>query len=240
MSTQITTRMGRFAPAERAFRAHRRKLAERYLRGRGLEVGALHCPLPLPHGVAVRYVDRMNVVDLRRHYPELEGVKIVEVDLVDDGESLATQPDGSADFIVANHLIEHTEDPLGTIANHLRVLRSGGILYMAVPDRRHTFDVDRAPTGLEHLIRDHREGPRWSRRRHYEEWVRCIERVPSAKVAERARELDEQDFSIHFHVWTEPEFAMMLTHARDVECLPFVIETLESNGHEFIAILRRT
>jgi SAM-dependent methyltransferase len=239
-SARITTRMGRFAPAERAFRAHRRRLAVRYLRGHGLEIGALHCPLPLPREASVRYVDRMSVPDLRRHYPELEGEKLVEVDLVDDGETLATQPDCSADFIIANHLIEHTEDPLGTIANHLRVLRPGGILYMAVPDRRHTFDVEREPTGLEHLVRDHREGPQSSRRGHYEEWVERIERLPPSEIAERARELDEQSFSIHFHVWTEPEFTAMLNHAHDIEGLPFAIETVEQNGHEFIAILRRT
>jgi SAM-dependent methyltransferase len=240
LSASITTRMGRFAPAERAFRTRRRRLAERYLVGNGLEVGALHCPMPLPRGVTARYVDRMNVADLRRHYPEMAAEPLVEVDIVDDGETLATLPDGSTDFIVANHFIEHTEDPLRTIGNHMRVLRKGGILYMAIPDRRHTFDANREPTGLAHLIRDHREGPAGSRRRHYEEWVERFEQLPLAKIAGRAEELDEQAYSIHFHVWTPSEFAALLDHARDVERLPFVVEELEPNGHEFIAILRRS
>jgi SAM-dependent methyltransferase len=232
--------MGRFAPAERAFRARRRRLAERYLAGDGLEVGALHFPMPLPHGASARYVDRMDLVELRRHYPEMAAQKLVEVDIVDDGETLATLPDGSGDFIVANHFIEHTEDPLCTIGNHIRVLRKGGILYMAVPDRRHTFDANRRPTGLAHHIRDHRDGPAWSRRLHYEEWVEYFEQLPPAEIGGRAEELDEQAYSIHFHVWTPPEFAALLDHARDVVRLPFVVEELEPNGHEFIAILRRS
>jgi len=228
------------APGLIAFNARRRAIARRHIRGRGLEVGALHAPLRLPAGATVRYVDHMSVPDLRRHYPELAGKDLVEVDVVDDGETLASQSDGSADFIVANHFIEHTEDPLGTLANHLRVLRSGGILYLAVPDRRRTFDADRRPTPLAHVIEDHRSGPSGSRQQHLQEWARLVERVPEERVAARAAELDEIRYSIHFHVWTPQEFRAMLEHARDGERLPFTIAEVRENAHEFIAILRRT
>jgi hypothetical protein len=53
VSAQITTRMGRFAPAERAYRARSCELAKRYLRGGGLEIGALNCPLPMPPGASL-------------------------------------------------------------------------------------------------------------------------------------------------------------------------------------------
>jgi SAM-dependent methyltransferase len=102
--------------------------------------------------VTVRYVDRLDLAALRRQYPELAREELVEVDVIDDGETLESQPDASADFIIANHFIEHAEDPLGTLASHLRVLRPGGILYLAVPDRRRTFDADRDPTSLEHIV----------------------------------------------------------------------------------------
>jgi len=188
----------------------------------------------------VRYVDRMDVAALRTHYPELAGERLVEVSVIDNGETLASQPDASADFIIANHFIEHTEDPLGTLANHLRVLRPGAILYLAVPDRRRTFDADREPTGLEHVVRDHRDGPSASRARHQEEWARLVEKVPPDEVAERVRWLAEHDYSIHFHVWTPAEFRALLEFARDEEGLPFTIAELVENGHEFIAILRRS
>lgn len=170
--------MGRLSALKRRLRYHvanrvpwhsfarRRQIAFHYLRGDGIEIGALHQPLPLPRRTRVRYVDRMAIPELRAHYPELRDCALVRVDVIDDGEVLGTVPDTSVDFLVANHLLEHCQDPIGTIASWLRVLRPEGILYMAVPDKRHTFDRDRPVTPLVHLIRDHREGPEWSRHSH--------------------------------------------------------------------------
>jgi predicted SAM-dependent methyltransferase len=236
----LRERLGRLTPAARAVARRRRELAERYLSGAGLEIGALHSPLPVPVGASVRYVDRMDVASLRRHYPELASKPLVEVDVIDDGETLATQPDGSVDFLIANHFIEHTQDPIGAIANHLRVLRPGGVIYMAVPDRERTFDELRAPTPFEHVLRDHRDGPAGSRRSHFEEWARWVDRVPEAEVAERGRELAELDYSIHFHVWTPAEFEAMLDGARREVGLEFELLERERNGIECIFILRRS
>jgi SAM-dependent methyltransferase len=212
-------------------------LARRYLYGTGLEIGPLNRPLHVPARASVRYVDRMEAARLREHYPDLPHA-LVEVDVIDDGETLATQPDASADFIIANHFIEHTEDPLGTLENHFRVLRPGGILYLAVPDRRLTFDAARPPTPLQHVIDDHQRGPRASRRQHQEEWARLVEKVGPEEIDARVDALEATDYSIHFHVWTPTEFLALLEHAR--ERTPFSIEEVRSNGHEFIAILRRT
>jgi SAM-dependent methyltransferase len=226
-------------PQNLRMQTRRRRLSNRYLRGSGLEIGALHRPLCVPPGARVRYVDRMDCAGLREHYPELVKEELVEVDIIDDGETLGTQPNASLDFVIANHFIEHTQDPLGTLSNHLRVLRPGGILYLAVPDRRRTFDVDRPPTPLEHIVRDHREGPAWSRPLHQEEWARLVDRVPAAEVPARMRVLEQSDYSIHFHVWTPSEFTALLEHAQREQQLPFAIQDLQGNGHEFIAILRR-
>jgi SAM-dependent methyltransferase len=218
----------------------RRRLANKFLTGTGVEIGALHMPLQVPKDVTVRYVDRMSVAGLRAHYPELRTCALVDPDVIDDGERLGTLEAASQDFVIANHFIEHTEDPIGTLANHLRVLRPGGVIYMAVPDKRFTFDRDRPVTELSHLLRDHEEGPAWSRRGHFEECARIIERTPEDEVAARAAELDAEDFSIHFHTWTPGSFLTMLVHARDALGFGFDIEALERQGHEFIVILRRT
>ena len=222
------------------FDVRRRRLARRYLHGDGLEIGALHRPLRLPPDATVRYVDRVDLAALRGQYPELAGEKLVEVDVIDDGEKLESQPDASADFIIANHFIEHTEDPLGALANHLRVLRPGGILYLAVPDRRRTFDAARQPTPLDHIVHDHMEGPSQSRRAHQEEWARLVEKVSAGDVTARVCALEQSNYSIHFHVWTPSEFRTLLDYARKEAALPLVVETVQENEQEFIVILRRT
>ena len=49
------------------------------------------------------YVDRMDENDLRRHYPELNDLPLVKVNIVDDGEKLTAFEPNSQDFIIANH-----------------------------------------------------------------------------------------------------------------------------------------
>lgn len=215
----------------------RQRLARAYLQGSGLEIGALHMPLPTPAGVSVRYVDRSDLPELRRHYPELAPLALTAPDVIDDGETLASIAGESVDFVIANHMIEHCEDPIGTLENQARVLRPGGILYMAVPDGRRTFDRARPVTALEHVLRDHREGPAWSRTGHYLEWARFVDRADQPEIA--AAELEKRDYSIHYHVFTPHSFLAMAIHCRRELGLPLEVETCAANGHEFIVIMRR-
>jgi SAM-dependent methyltransferase len=219
--------------------AARARIAKQYLSGEGIEIGALHNPLPLPRAARVRYVDRLPVSELRRHYPELEQEPLVEVEILDDGERLATISDSSLDFVVANHFLEHTQDPVGTLLNAFRVLRPGGVLYLAVPDKRHTFDSDRPVTPFEHLLRDFDEGPHVSRQDHFEEWVRLVDRVPEEDVPRRVEQLMEQDYSIHYHVWTQREALGLLTAVREHLNLDFDVELMERIEHEVVFVLRK-
>jgi SAM-dependent methyltransferase len=225
---------------ERRHVAVRRHLAGRYLGGEGLEVGALHLPLGLPRGARARYVDRMGVEDLRAHYPELDEYDLVTPDFIDDGEQLASVPSESMDFVIVNHLIEHTQDPIGALLAQARVLREDGILYLAAPDRRRTkFDRNRPETPLEHLLRDHEEGPEWSRAQHYEEWSRLAIEVPGEEVAAHAAQLEADDYSIHFHTFTLTSFLALLLRSRETYGLPLEVVATETNNHEFIVIARR-
>jgi hypothetical protein len=110
---------------------------------------------------------------------------------------------------------------------------------MAVPDMRHTFDSGRELTPFEHLVRDHREGPESSREDHYLEFARYFKRMEGKEAEAEARRVREGGFSIHFHVWTRATFAELLERMRAELGLPFKLEALEPNHHEFIAILRK-
>jgi predicted SAM-dependent methyltransferase len=229
----------------------REVFADRYLFGEGLEIGPLHQPLAIPAHAHARYVDRMWTDELRREYPELANWDLTEVDVVDDGEKLATIDDESQDFIVANHMLEHTEDPVGTILNHLAKLKPGGVLFYAVPDKRFTFDFRRPVTPIEHMFEDHDEGPERSRAEHFREWCRLVidhesTAVGTAKqaaspewVEERAQQLEAQGYSIHMHVWTQAEFLQLLLALREREEEAFDIEIAARTGIEFVVVLRK-
>lgn len=230
----VTRRLYRVVdPATR----RRRSIATRYLRGEGIEIGALHNPLDVPRAASVRYVDRLPVAELREHYPELADAPLVDVDILDDGERLTSIEDETQDFVIANHFLEHCEDPLGALANMFRVLRPGGVLYLAVPDKRYTFDADRPVTPTDHVVRDHREGPEGSRRGHYEEWARLVDKA--AEPEAHATALLERGYSIHFHAWTQRELLDLLATAAEELGLDFDIELMLKNRHEVIFVLRR-
>ncbi len=215
-------------------------LSREFLSGDGIEVGALHHPLALGPHARVRYVDRYDIEGLRWHYPELGGYDLVPVDVVDDGETLSTFRDGELDFLIANHFLEHTENPIGTIRNHLRAVRPGGRLYFAVPNKHDSFDRARPRTPFEHLVADDRDGPGRSRADHYREWVRLIEkRVDPAEVEARVDFLMSINYSIHFHVWDARSFGDFLDRTRTYLDNAFDIEHLSANGAEIVAILKK-
>jgi SAM-dependent methyltransferase len=218
----------------------RSSIACRYLTGTGIEIGALHSPLEVPSDVTVRYLDRMPINQLRQQYSDLAEYELVEIDIVDDGETLASVLDVSVDFVIANHMIEHCQNPIFSIENWLRVLKPSGILYMAVPDKRYTFDCKRPRTTLEHLIRDYTEGPRWSMNSHFEEWARLVDKVPEHEVATRAKFVADVNYSIHFHVWTQVEFLELLLYCRSNLSFPIEIELIQKNGVELIVVLSKT
>ena len=227
------------------FRTARRLLLNRYslaflyLRGeRDRDRGALHNPMRVSPRAKVRYVDRMTVADLRLQYPELQDKKLVPVDIVDDGERLATIPDGSQDFVIANHFLEHCQNPLLALENMFRVLRVDGVLYLALPDKRYTFDRLRPVTTLEHLRRDYEEGPEWSRREHFQEWVRLVNGVTDPVMMDRqVEQLLAMEYSIHYHVWTQREMLELLLYL--AKQYPFDIEAMLRHKDEVIFIIRK-
>jgi SAM-dependent methyltransferase len=216
----------------------RESLACTYLRGSGLEIGALHSPLRVPAAARVTYVDRLTVQELRQHYPELRDLPLVAADIVDDGERLGTIGDESQDFVIANHFIEHCEDPIGTIETFRRVLRAGGIVYLAVPDKRFTFDRNRPLTTLDHLLADHRQGPAMSRREHLEEWARVVGgQTEEGKLQTHVEHLDRTGYSIHFHVWTVASWLELMVAVHG--SLGLEVEAVLSASQECITILRK-
>lgn len=234
---QLWNWLSQFLPA-RSLKTLTRSLPDVYLRGDGVEVGALADPLRLPPSARATYLDRFSVEGLREQYPTLRDLELVPVGIVADGEHLNGVDDASRDFIIARHFLEHCQDPIGTLKNFFRILRPDGIVYLTIPDKRYTFDSRRDVTPLEHLVADHENGPTASRQAHFLDYVRGTEpHLSNDAVERRARELIASDYSIHYHVWTQHEILELLLTLRPQ--IGFDIETFCKNRHEMICILRK-
>ncbi len=209
-------------------------LAKNYLTGEGIEIGALDKPLTAPPGVKIRTVDRLPTDELRSHYKLPQAVT---VDYVCDAEKLETVPDNSQNFVVANHVFEHMENPIRALQNWVRVVRPGGFLFMAIPDKRYTFDVDRTVTPLQHLLDEYHDSNKveTNRRPHYEEWVKLVEHDTGC-AEKRVAYLMEIAYSIHFHCWTGRELSELLAA---VSWIGFELECYKYNRPENIFILRK-
>jgi predicted SAM-dependent methyltransferase len=215
----------------------RYKMARRHLGGVGLEIGALDRPLRLPQTARAFYLDRLLPAELYHHYPELDH-RHFYVSVVGDGETMACIRDESLDFLVANHVIEHTQDPIGTFKTFFKKLRPKGKIFMAVPDMRRTFDHSRIETTWVHLSTDHEQGTETSRREHYQEWAEWVDGLRGSDAEQRATILMEQDYSIHFHCWTLTGFSSFLE--RLAARLPLRVLETRSWRNENIFIIERT
>ena len=219
----------------------KRKRLSAWLQGDGIEIGALHVALRLHRNARARYVDRLTVDDQRRQYPELADADLAPVDVIGNAEDLTAFDDASLDFVIANHLLEHLEDPIAGLLEFARVLKPGGVLYLGLPDQRQSFDREREPTTLEHLLRDHEEGPTVSRRDHYVEWARKVVHVQPGEFDRYVEQRMADSYSIHFHCWRADTFLDFLVAARERFALDFEVVAFappeDENDEEFILVL---
>lgn len=217
----------------------RESIAQHYISGSGIEVGALHSPLLVPAGTQVKYVDFEAPSELDEHYPELSHTVITRPDIISDMETLRGIDDNSQDFVIANHVLEHCEDPIRAVKSAARVLRPNGIAYFAIPDKRYTFDKDRNVTTLEHLIRDHEYGPDVSLREHYEDWCRHVDKLNGQEYCDKVELLLNLRSNIHFHVWEYPDMMAFFHYMTTVLKVSLDVEMSFLTGNEVIWILRK-
>jgi SAM-dependent methyltransferase len=75
-----------------------------------------------------------------------------------DGSALSQLPNGSYDFIVSSHMLEHSANPIATLHQWKRLLKQHASLLLVLPHRDGTFDHHRPVTTLQHLLDDYASG----------------------------------------------------------------------------------
>lgn len=241
----------------------RQFISEAFLHGDGIEIGAFASPLWVSSQARVRYVDKYELEQLDASF-KIAGLTladfgtdisaVVRPDIVDDGECLSKVGDLSQDFVIANHVLEHFEDPIKGFKNMLRVLKHGGLLYLSLPEMRHSFDRTRPPTPFDHLLQDYEQGPQGSRKAAYREFAAIFAAHGMDKglfpkrhgadlekfQTDLAAELDQADFSIHFHAWTMDGMLDMFLKIKTTFDLSFETRLVVKNHDEVIFIFEKS
>jgi SAM-dependent methyltransferase len=142
---------------------------------------------------------------------------------------LAAIADGTYGVVLSSHTLEHTANPLATLAEWRRVLRGDGALVLVLPQKQGTFDHRRPVTTMRHLLEDEARGTTEDDLTHLPEILELhdLERDPPAGTPEEfeARSRDNAaNRCLHHHVFDEELAVAAVEHAgfrvRAVDMLP--------------------
>jgi SAM-dependent methyltransferase len=118
----------------------------------GLEIGPYFSPLvPKAEGYKSFSIDVFNEEELRKNAASDPGIredeilKIERVDFVGDASQMVPLVEaeglgGELDYVISSHNFEHLPNPIRFLQGVERLLKVGGRLIMAIPDRRTCFD----------------------------------------------------------------------------------------------------
>lgn len=222
-----------------AVERHRQSFA-RLLRGRGLEIGALMNPTPLPHATEVLFSDILTGEQIDRLYPGS-----THPDIISDSEQFPTVDSQAFDFVIANHVLEHVTSPIRALSEWHRILKPGGLLLMALPDKRFTFDRRRQRTTLDHLVEDFRSDapPHDLNRVHLLEWAEHVEGLTPGTGAFDTWVASQlaNGYSVHNHVWVAQDLFELLDWMRLNTPAVFAPERWANSSPargEFVLLLR--
>jgi SAM-dependent methyltransferase len=125
--------------------------------GLGLEIGPGCAPIaPKKQGFHVHVLDHCDkkalIEKYRPHGTNIENIE--EVDFVWDGRPYAELIGRrhAYDWIIGSHVLEHTTDLVGFLNDCDSLLKENGVLSLAVPDKRYSFDWFRPLTGIGRAI----------------------------------------------------------------------------------------
>jgi SAM-dependent methyltransferase len=235
----------------------------------GLEIGALCWPIVKKDesNGRIQYVDFSTAEKSREKYKDDPAVNIddiVETDYLWGKQTLPELVDGRLfDYVIASHVIEHVPNMLGWMREIASVLKDGGILSLAIPDKRYTFDIKRDLTSLGTLVESYlldkrRPGPRdifdqvslatkvdmtlaWSGKiemdalEHHGTLQEALDEVKENLLT------DEYD-DVHVNILTPASYLDILENASSIGLFDFaVVDFYDTarNSHEFLVSLQR-
>jgi SAM-dependent methyltransferase len=123
-------------------------LSMRWLRGKGIEVGAGSNPIPLFGDARAQLSDCDGTLAF--------GGNRIDVQCSVDDVDFTRKIPARYDFAIASHVLEHVDSFLRAIENLLLITRAGGIVYVVLPDINFLLDKNWLPNfDFEHHIAEY-------------------------------------------------------------------------------------
>lgn len=227
--------------------SHRNR-AYQMLEGRGLEVGALHCPARIPSRCEIQYCDAHSKEESIKLFPEIEASLLVDVDYIVnlDEDRISEKVMPPYDFAVMNHVIEHVANPIMVVEQLFKVVRPGGKLIISAPDKDYTFDKPRQLTPFSHLLDEYKSCVSRVEDDHYLDFIRHT--APDIFNSENPELLaaalkSVRDRREHAHVWDSESFLDFLGKTMDhleIEAeIKFVSKASANNIECFVVLEKR-
>ena len=237
-----------------------------------LEIGPLARPIaPRSKGYNSYTVDNMDRNGLLRQYSGHRGFNpecVEEVDFVwssgDLAEAVSEEHHGTFEVIVLSHVLEHLPDPIGFLNSAAKLLKAGGYVTLALPDKRYCFDLFRPLTTTgqwlsalrqKNAFHDHvalfdyssmavakRGRIAWVDDRHKARDLTFVKMTIESAYAQffgdEARNANNYE-DCHASVFTPASFALLAQECHAIGVSPLVLEYVSSTPrYEFFAHLR--
>jgi SAM-dependent methyltransferase len=137
---------------------------------------------------------------------------------ITEGSTLDGINDGTYDFVLSSHNLEHIANPIKALQNWKRVLKPQGHLLLVLPDKHRTFDYLRPVTPLEHMLEDYARDMGEDDMTHVEELVTLwdYKKFPlAASIAEHRERYrnNHQQRLVHHHVFDLQSAIRLVTHS---------------------------
>ncbi len=218
----------------------------KFLSGEGIEIGAFEHPASLGEDCKVKYVDVITREEAKALFPEVDHDTLREVDYVLDvsKDGLSIFGDSSIDFVIMNHVIEHLANPVKVLMELFRVVKTGGHVVIAIPDKQYTFDKLRPLTSFVELEYRYRDNVNETVPDDYRDMVTYVHPelllhdedhiYKHLESFKRRRE--------HVNIWTSESFQVFLNKAMeicDVEATPVYQVVAKVNGFEYFGVWKK-
>lgn len=178
------------------------------LAGAGIEFGAACSPSPIPLGCCVKYADKF--LDTEGCKTLMKNKEMVTVDFYTDLSEMKGIKNNSLNFIIHNHVMEHSNNPILSMHNSYNKLKKGGRLMFIIPNKHRTFDKFRHLTSLRHIAKDYYRPNVFRDVFHVIDFNLLTGNFNLKRVKNDLKKLRNGELDLHWHVYDEKSFLKLM------------------------------